>query len=180
MQKRGYFCSILILALLILISVSSVIVAANLQKFTINPNSDKITGTADKDSIKVLFNPTELVVTKATPWKQHNIQGADSPKDAQFTKGEPFRINMDLYLEDEEDVRIPVEKLSALVAIQEPRHAPPNIEFVWGDGLAFKCILEKFKFIGYTMFKPDGTPIQAVVNVTFKEYTTINEQSYNE
>jgi nucleoid-associated protein YgaU len=45
---------------------------------------------------------------------------------------------------------------------------------VWGP-LRFKAIIERLTQ-RFTMFKEDGVPVRATLNVTFKEYKTIEEQ----
>jgi nucleoid-associated protein YgaU len=42
-------------------------------------------------------------------------------------------------------------------------------------GLHFKAIIERFSQ-RFTMFLDDGTPVRAIVNITFKEYKTVSDQ----
>ncbi len=46
-------------------------------------------------------------------------------------------------------------------------HRPRYLEILWGT-LRSHCILLKAD-IAYKLFKPDGTPLRAVINATFKE-----------
>jgi nucleoid-associated protein YgaU len=45
---------------------------------------------------------------------------------------------------------------------------------VWG-GLRFKAVIERLSQ-RFTMFREDGVPVRATLNVTFKEYKTIQDQ----
>lgn len=47
-------------------------------------------------------------------------------------------------------------------------HSPNYLALSWGT-LLFRCRLQSFK-VDYTLFKPDGTPLRARVNVTAKGY----------
>jgi nucleoid-associated protein YgaU len=47
----------------------------------------------------------------------------------------------------------------------------------WG-GFNFQCVLEKLSQ-NYTMFADDGTPVRAVVNATFKQFSTAAEEARN-
>ncbi len=48
-------------------------------------------------------------------------------------------------------------------------HSPNYLELNWGEALSFQCRLTSLA-INYTLFKPDGTPLRARANVSFKEY----------
>lgn len=47
-------------------------------------------------------------------------------------------------------------------------HSPNYLQLSWGT-LAFRCRLSDLK-LTYTLFKPDGTPLRARADATFKEY----------
>jgi len=47
------------------------------------------------------------------------------------------------------------------------KHAPPFLELIWGT-LLFRCVLTGMK-INYKLFRPDGTPVRAEVDASFKE-----------
>lgn len=44
-------------------------------------------------------------------------------------------------------------------------HRPNFLKILWGS-LSFNCILKSLT-INYTLFKPDGTPVRAMLNATF-------------
>lgn len=54
---------------------------------------------------------------------------------------------------------------------------PPICSFTWGQ-FTFRCILERVAG-AYTLFLADGTPVRAVLNVTFKEYLDVEVQVRN-
>ncbi len=55
------------------------------------------------------------------------------------------------------------------------------VRFIWGTpigtpkGLHFEAIIAKLSQ-RFTMFLDDGTPVRAIVNVTFTEYKTVEQQ----
>jgi hypothetical protein len=129
------------------------------------------------DEIKVLFNPKEYIIEKKTPWKEHEIQGMDSPA-VEFTLGERKRLSMELFFdtsEEKKDVREHTDKIEELMLVNADEHRPPLLLFSWGN-LKFKCVLEDL-VQRFTMFLNDGTPIRAILKVMFKEYSTAESQS---
>ncbi|MBN2544696.1 MAG: LysM peptidoglycan-binding domain-containing protein [Spirochaetes bacterium] len=128
------------------------------------------------EDIEVLFNPDEYIITKQTPWREHLIQGLDSPP-VEFISGERKNLIMELYFdntEDKKDVRKSTEKIEELMMVNPDEHRPPLLLFSWGS-LKFKCVLEDI-VQRYTMFLPDGTPIRAIIKIMFKEYSDASRQ----
>ncbi|WP_018970920.1 hypothetical protein [Rubritalea marina] len=52
-------------------------------------------------------------------------------------------------------------------------HSPPPLELVWSD-FTFKGVLADMK-VNYKIFKPDGTPVRAEVDATFKTASSTQE-----
>ncbi len=135
-----------------------------------------ITNLDTNEEIKVLFNPKEYVVEKKTPWKEHQIQGLDSPA-VEFTTGERKKLSMELFFDTSEertDVRNYTKKIEELMMVNADQHRPPLCLFSWGK-LKFKCVLEDM-VARFTMFLNDGTPVRATLKVLFKEYSTAYSQ----
>jgi nucleoid-associated protein YgaU len=72
------------------------------------------------------------------------------------------------------DVSQETGKIARLLDVDPELHAPPTVQFVWGD-VHFRAVIERMTQ-RFTMFREDGIPVRATVNVTFKEYKTIEEQ----
>lgn len=139
----------------------------------------------DIASINVLFdphglsrNPKEDSTAKATPWKHHDIQGLDAPT-LEFTSGEPYRIEMDLFFdryEEGKSVREYTDKIEKLALVHQELHRPPTslatpvCLVTWGSK-TYTCEVEKTQTT-YTLFSEDGIPLRAVMNVVFKELST--------
>lgn len=134
-----------------------------------------------RERIPVLFNPEEYTLNKDNNFAQSAIPGLSGPI-LQFVNGNMQTLEMELLVDSYEahhegvqdvigagdDVRELTGKITDLMAIHPDTHAPPTLLFSWG-GLNFHCVLARVsqRFI---MFRPDGVPVRARLNVTFNEY----------
>jgi len=152
-------------------------------------------GAKDKiiDTFFAQFNPSEYTVTKGAQIAEIGIPGLDSPI-LQFVRGTNEQISLKFFFDttdDGRDVREISEKFYNLVKIDRNRHAPPICRLGWGrpmGGLVGKSVgftgVQENKFRGivssitqrFTLFKSDGTPLRAEMDVTFKEYKTLDQQ----
>ena len=137
--------------------------------------------------IAVLFNPTEYSFDRSNSYKAVALPGLGSPL-MQFVNGDADQLSMELFLDDYTDPQGPtsrarseqapvasrLEAISRLLNIDSDLHAPPPVRFAWGP-MEFKAIIEKLSR-KVTMFRPDGSPTRATLNVAFKEYRTLREQ----
>lgn len=136
-------------------------------------------GSVDEE-IPVHFNPTEYSLDKSVNYADQAIPGYSSPV-VQFVSGEAETLTMELFFdtyEADEDVRTYTDKIDDLIRVDGDLHAPPILRFVWAS-LSFTSVLESAQ-TQFTMFQADGTPVRARVDVTFKEYTTPEEQQIEE
>lgn len=128
-------------------------------------------------AIEAMFNPKEYTVTKSTPWKHHDVAGYDSPT-LEFTSGEPYRIQFELFFdryEEGKSVREITNKIESCSLVNAELHHPPVCLVSWGKELQFKGILESFN-LRFTLFLEDGTPCRAVMNTVWKEFSPAEEQ----
>src|SRR5215510_16153468 len=71
-----------------------------------------------------------------------------------------------------DDVRTQVRRVTDLMNIDPTIHAPPVLMFTWGS-LSFTCVLARASQ-RYTMFRPDGIPVRAKLQVTFTEFRNVD------
>lgn len=131
----------------------------------------------EKDDVEVLFNPAEYDLQKSVNYGTQEIAGLTTPL-TQFVHGEARTLSMELFFdtyEDGGDVREETKKIDDLLAIDGQLHAPPIVKFVWGP-LSFTSVVESVDE-RFTMFRPNGEPVRARVNVTFREYESPEEQA---
>lgn len=133
-------------------------------------------------SVSCMFNPFEYSVTKSNTYDERPRNNADTPQGEFFKSGsQTLKLNLtfDTY-ESDEDVSQETNKLwkFMLTKTQESRRQnekiePPQVAFEWGV----------FRFVSYitnmtqkfTLFKNDGTPVRAQVDVTFTQYTDLDD-----
>ena len=137
-----------------------------------------ITNLDTNDSIECMFNPKEYTFTKSNNWSQSKTKGKNVPK-LEFNGGNPTDLKVQLFFdtyESGEDVRKKYTNAIWQLAMvnkdkQDPKtkkSQPPRCEFRWGSMWSFKAVLadvtQKF-----TLFLPDGTPVRATLDVTFRQ-----------
>ena len=140
----------------------------------------KISNMDTQKDTEVCFNPKEYTFEKAAPWKEHNIQGLDAPA-YEWTSGAPMHLQVELFFDvyektgDDRDVRKFTDELEQMAHVNPDKHRPPILLFCWGKKLQFRCFL-KHLTQRFTLFLEDGTPVRAVLNCLFVEYTPPEEQ----
>lgn len=131
--------------------------------------------------LSVLFNPEEYSLNRDINYAQIAVPGLSGPL-LQFVHGNMQTLEMELFLDTYEehregsrvmnqaggDVRELVKKVTSLMDIDPTIHAPPVLMFTWGS-LSFTCVLARASQ-KYNMFRPDGVPVRARVQVTFNEF----------
>ena len=126
--------------------------------------------------IKVLFNPTEYQLNQSNQFTEVSIPGLAAPP-LQFGRGNARTLSMQLFFdtyEQQTDVRVHTRELIKLLEIDTELHAPPVCQFTWGQ-LTFIGVLEHANQ-RFTLFLPDGTPVRATVDVSFKEFWDTDQQ----
>ncbi|MBN1946174.1 MAG: hypothetical protein JW797_10895 [Bradymonadales bacterium] len=137
--------------------------------------------TVSKETIGVLYNPTEVSVNKAVGW---NFQA--KPKKGQgfyqFTASQPRSLSLKLEYDTSglenpdptkeanwsaQDVRWAIDPLYAMTNNSKKKQ-PPEVIFGWGNGLRFNCVIKSMN-VTFTKFNPDGVPIRANVAVELLE-----------
>ena len=133
------------------------------------------------DKVRVLFNPEEYSLSRDINYAQIAVPGLSGPL-LQFVHGNMQTLEMELFLDTYEehregslsrnqagdDVRLQVARVTDLMNIDPTIHAPPVLMFTWGS-LSFTCVLARASQ-KYNMFRPDGVPVRARVQVTFNEF----------
>lgn len=129
-----------------------------------------------QETVDVLFNPSEYVLTSGNKFSWKPVPGLQAPV-AQFVSGEATSLTMDLFFDTygtNVDVRTHTSKITRLLDVDRELHVPPLCRFVWGS-LDFKGIVEKVTQ-RFTMFMESGIPVRATLKVTFKALQSMLEQ----
>ena len=126
-----------------------------------------------KDDIPIQWNPTQYTLEKGNQIAEIGVPGLGAPI-IQFVHGNTRSFSCELYFdtyEKRQNVTQHTDKIFGLLAIDAGTHAPPICTLSWGS-LSFRCVVEKVSG-SFTLFLPDGTPVRAKLNVTFKEYLPV-------
>lgn len=127
--------------------------------------------------VRCMFNPFEYQISKSNTWGQGDAQVNRDAAVPRFTKGEPMQLTLHLYFDTlaaGTDVRDITNKLWKMMFVNpDTEHAasgnaqPPEVAFEWGR-LYFKAVIVNMtqKFL---LFKEDGTPVRAEINMTLKQ-----------
>jgi len=129
-------------------------------------------------SVECMFNPSEYAFTKSNNWKMSKTKGANVPK-LEFNGGNPTDLKVQLFFdtyESGEDVRRKYTNTIWELAMvnkrkQNPKtkkSEPPKCEFRWGTMWSFKAVVANISQ-KFTLFLPDGTPVRASLDVTFRQ-----------
>jgi LysM repeat protein len=145
-----------------------------------NSGKASFTNTDTNQVFTVQFNPKEFKLDDKANWKASDEHGKPTPM-LTYEKGEPTTVTMDLIF-DSSDVGdnvndkfvIPLRDfLTADVPVVDKQtkqvkgQRPPYCLFTWGN-FQFRGVVEKVSCT-FLMFKSDGTPIRAKVQVGLKE-----------
>lgn len=132
--------------------------------------------TAQGARINFTFNPNQYSLDKSNQIAEIGVPGLNAPI-LQYVRGNTRTLSMELLFdtyEQREDVyERYVKKVYALLDIERSTHAPPVCTFEWKD-LRFRCVLERVSG-RFTMFLEDGRPVRATLNVTFKEFISVQD-----
>jgi hypothetical protein len=122
--------------------------------------------------IEFMFNPKEIAVTKTVSW---DVKPSTTKSLPQYLGTKPQAISVEMFLDASEGGDV-TSKVDDLLKSMEPTPktededpSPPYCSFGWGKKTYLSAAVIKTVAVKYTRFKPDGTPIRAVANVTLEE-----------
>lgn len=136
------------------------------------PEKATITNIDTKDKFEVLFNPTDYSLSKTNNWTKVPIRESDVPR-ADFSGGDPTELKVQLFVDTRErgeDARTYVNKIVKLteIAQQSDGYRPPRCMFSWGPVFSFVSVITSLTY-KYTLFREDGTPVRATMDISFRE-----------
>jgi hypothetical protein len=129
-------------------------------------------------TISCMFNPTDYSFSKSVTWAQAAERGANVPV-LEFTGGEAAVLTLKLFFDTSDsgdDVRAKyTNALWDLAMVNQDKKdpktdkgRPPNCTFEWGNAWSFEAVVTSIT-TNFTMFKEDGTPTRANVDLTLKQ-----------
>jgi hypothetical protein len=131
----------------------------------------------DKADIPLHFNPSEYKIKKDNTFAEIPIPGLESPP-LQYVRGGAEVLSMDVLVDTSDelkDVRVAyVDKLQSLVRKNGKLHAPPVVDFVWGEQV-FHGVMQSLE-VTFVLFHTDGKPLRAKLAIVMKEYRPVEVQ----
>lgn len=122
-------------------------------------------------TISVPVNPAKYDRTFSILYNEEQEQGTQG-NNPPFNKTPPEEIQFEFLYDStgvvpgSNNIQSKIEEFKQVVYKVEGKiHRPNFLKLLWGD-LSFNCVLKDLK-ISYTLFKPDGTPLRALVQATF-------------
>src|SRR6516165_5551376 len=112
--------------------------------------------------VTVLFNPTDLTVESGSHYASMPVPGLAMPI-LQYIRGESDMLHLEVFLDridQNSDIENDIIQLEGFVTIDSGLHAPPVVEFAWGQS--------QFSFTGVvtslrkkmTLFSEDGRTLR--------------------
>lgn len=133
-------------------------------------------------SIPCMFNPFEYTVTKSNQYEEKSRNNSNVPQ-VEFKKSGPQVLKLSLVFdtyEKGEDVSLTTNKLWKLMesstrqeGSRDVKVPPPEVAFEWGV-FRFVAVMTEMAQ-KFTLFKLDGTPVRAKVDVTFTQHKDVND-----
>lgn len=133
-------------------------------------------GAEDKDTeISFMFNPTEYRISQSVEVKRSPSKW-EAGGTLEYLSTGPMTLSMQLFFDDFASAKGDVTpKISKLLQWQLPsgdkgaRKPPPFVKFQWGNTQfdSFTGIITSVN-VSYTVFRRDGTPIQAKVDLVIE------------
>jgi nucleoid-associated protein YgaU len=132
----------------------------------------------DVATLKVMFNPKEFTWSKQNTWKPAKNTNTNIPA-YDFGGGQAATLKLQFFFDtyaEGTDVReqhtnaiyqlMIVDK--SLTDKKNQKGRPPTVRFQWGKMIGFESVITSISQ-RFTLFKSDGTPVRAVLDVTFQE-----------
>jgi hypothetical protein len=133
-------------------------------------------------SVGCMFNPFEYSVSKTNNYEEKSRNRGDVPT-VEFKKAGPQNLKLSLMFdtyEIGEDVSLTTNNLWKFMESKTRQEGnsnrkvpPPEVAFEWGVFRFVAVITEMTQ--RFTLFKQDGTPVRAKVEVTFTQHKDSND-----
>ena len=127
--------------------------------------------------IPLRFNPTDYKLSKSNTFAEITIPGLETPP-LQYVRGGSETLSLQALVDTSdtlENVRTSyVDAVRNLMRPDSREHAPPIVRFVW-DEAVFTGVLEKLD-VNYVLFRQDGVPLRAQLDITLKEFRPAAQQ----
>lgn len=141
---------------------------------------DKAGNKMSGSEVVCMFNPFEYTTSKSNTYKPEE-NNTDANPNMVFSKSGPQTLKLSLTFdtyESGDDVSQETRKLWKFMKPSEPsdnseKKEPPGAAFEWGSFYFVAVITNMTQ--KFTLFKHDGTPVRAKVDVTFTQHEDVDD-----
>lgn len=132
------------------------------------------------NAVACMFNPYEYTVSKSNTYAEKSRNRSSTPQ-IEFKKAGAQTLKLSLLFdtyEADEDVSLTTNKLWKFMEPKkegnsDDKKPPPEVAFEWGV-FRFVAVITNMTQ-KFTLFKKDGTPVRAKVDVTFTQHKDVND-----
>jgi contractile injection system tube protein len=131
---------------------------------------------ANSTPIAVLFNPTDISVDRSSHYASMPVPGLSMPI-LQYIRGESDVLQLELFLDrtdQNSDIETDLAALDGFVTIDSALHAPPVIQFDWGQ-FSFTGVVTSLRK-RMTLFSEDGRVLRARLTMSVRSYKSAEVQ----
>ncbi len=120
------------------------------------------------------FNPESFSIDTQYDWGPEETTHGDKGGEAKFKSVNQRTFSMDFLLDGTGasgfpmEVKVGLKLFEATVQFSGNLHRPNYLVVHWGLFLV-TCVLESYT-VNYKLFRPDGSPLRAVISASFKEH----------
>lgn len=144
--------------------------------FEVDENGNEAGGT----SVSCMFNPFEYTVSKSNSYSEKSQNRSNTPQ-IEFKKAGAQTLKLSLLFDTYETGEDVSRTTNSMWKFMEPKTEdsgnkkapPPEVAFEWGV-FRFVAVITKMSQ-KFTLFKSDGTPVRAKVDVTFTQHKDVND-----
>lgn len=118
-------------------------------------------------------NPSEITVSYEMEYDSAQGSGTTNSR-MEFKKQKPGDLTLNFFIDGtgangrREDVQQKIQSFQTVTGYNGDIHRPNYLKVGWGNIEIKRCVL-KSATIAYKLFKPDGTPLRAVVTAVFTD-----------
>ncbi|MFQ5420811.1 MAG: hypothetical protein ACE5EY_10680, partial [Anaerolineae bacterium] len=132
------------------------------------------------NAVSCMFNPFEYTVSKSNTYSERSRNRSSTPQ-IEFQKAGAQTLKLSLTFDTYEAGEDVSQTTNKLWKFMEPKQEgsgddkqpPPEVAFEWGV-FHFVAVITQMTQ-KFTLFKNDGTPVRAKVDVTFTQHKDVND-----
>jgi len=126
------------------------------------------------------FNPESFTVTDGFEYVERKSNDGEAGQEAKYRATKPRTFSLDFLLDgtgasgSKLEVKEQIELFKKTIGYNREKHRPRFLLVTWGSFIS-TCVVESFT-TEYKLFRPNGTPLRALISATFMEHKSTERQ----